>query len=158
MLRKIIFCALSVFLLASCGEKKADASTHAHVTHKGSTFNENAEFHEPELLKAGEGVARIDFKSKTRVEADIHEGDLVTQIYEFTNTGNADLVIYNVSAECDCLEVSYPEEPIAPGESDYIEITFDSKGYNGPIEKVVMVNSNAEGANVFVLTLMGNVI
>lgn len=155
MIKKIILCALSAFLLASCGEKKADASNH--VTHRGSTMNENAEFHEPELAKPGEGVPVISFKTKLYAEADIHEGDIVTKTFEFTNTGDAELVIYAVSAECDCLEVSYPEDPIAPGKSDYIEVSFNSKGYNGPIEKVVMVNSNAR-SNTDVLTIMGNVI
>ncbi len=69
--------------------------------------------------------------------------NFVTTEFEFTNTGNAPLVIYDTTAECGCTRPSYPKNPIAPGKSGKIKVNFIPKGYLGGFTKSVKVRSNA---------------
>lgn len=60
-----------------------------------------------------------------------------------TNTGNNPLILSDVSASCGCTMPKKPEGPIAPGESDVIEVTFKSKpGQENEIKKTVTVTAN----------------
>ena len=45
----------------------------------------------------------------------------------FTNKGDKPLLIQEVKASCGCLDVSFPETPIAPGAHGEIAVTFDAK-------------------------------
>ena len=75
------------------------------------------------------------------------DGGAVTAVYEFTNTGSAPLTIINVSnGGCGCTKPSYPLEPIAPGKSGEIKITFDPKGRKGEFNRTVKVKTNAGSA------------
>ena len=47
------------------------------------------------------------------------------RVFEFTNTGNAPLIITNVQSTCGCTVPSKPKEPIMPGKSDKIEVKYN---------------------------------
>ncbi len=68
----------------------------------------------------------------------------VTTTFEFKNTGNAPLLITRTAASCGCTQPSYPEEPIAPGQSGEIAVTYLAKGRPGPFQKTVYVMTNTE--------------
>lgn len=72
----------------------------------------------------------------------ILQGEVVSYTFRFKNTGNAPLLITNVDKSCGCTASDYPREPIQPGESGEIKITYDSKGHHGFQSKVLIVNSN----------------
>ncbi len=72
------------------------------------------------------------------------EGEKVTYNFRFKNSGDQPLVVTSASASCGCTVPERPEEPIAPGETAYIKVVFDSKGRVGPTHKEVYVTSNAE--------------
>ena len=60
--------------------------------------------------------------------------------FEFTNTGDAPLVITNVSSTSGTA-VTKPTEPILPGKNGKIEIKYTL--IPGPIRKTITVESNA---------------
>lgn len=72
----------------------------------------------------------------------IQEGDVVTHIFEFTNNGEAPLIIQNATASCGCTVPSYPKEPIPVGGSGKIEVKFDSKNKPGTQNKTVTITAN----------------
>ena len=74
----------------------------------------------------------------------------------FTNTGDAPLIISNVKSTCGCTIPKKPEKPILPGESDKIQVKYDTKRV-GFIRKSISVTSNASNSNV-VLKITGQVI
>ena len=74
----------------------------------------------------------------------IIQGEQVTHIYKFTNSGKTDLVISNVKASCGCTIPSYDKEPIKPGESGKIEIVFNSTGRSGKQHKTITVLANTQ--------------
>ncbi|GGG52656.1 hypothetical protein GCM10011414_22770 [Croceivirga lutea] len=94
-------------------------------------------------VSAQEKVAKIEFKSETIDYGEIEKGSNGVRVFEFTNTGEAPLVISNVKSSCGCTIPKKPEAPIAPGETGEIEVKYDTKRV-GPIRKTVTVTSNAD--------------
>ena len=73
---------------------------------------------------------------------DIIQGDIVEHHFEFTNVGNAPLLISNIITTCGCTAPTWPKEPIKPGEKGKIKIVFTSSGKIGKQNKVVTIISN----------------
>jgi len=74
----------------------------------------------------------------------IIQGEKVSHTFRFTNTGNSNLIISNVSAGCGCTVPKYSTEPIAPGGKGEVEVTFDSAGREGVQSKSVTVIANTQ--------------
>ena len=87
--------------------------------------------------------AKISFKNETVDYGKIVKGSDGVRVFEFTNTGDAELVITNVKSSCGCTVPKKPEKPIAPGASSSIEVKYDTNRV-GPIRKTVTVYSNAD--------------
>ena len=78
----------------------------------------------------------------------------VTHAFTLKNVGNAPLVITRASASCGCTKPKFSTEPIAPGKSTKIEVTYNPAGRPGQFVKSVAVYSNGkEGA--FILRIKG---
>ena len=98
-------------------------------------------------VNAQDKVAKIEFKSDTIDYGTIEKGSDGVRVFEFTNTGNAPLIISRVSSTCGCTIPKKPEGPILPGETGKIEVKYDTKRVN-PIRKTITVISNAETPTV----------
>jgi hypothetical protein len=61
--------------------------------------------------------------------------------FEFTNTGDAPLIITNVLSTCGCTVPTKPEAPIMPGKTGKIDIKYNMAP--GPIRKTITVETNA---------------
>ncbi len=97
------------------------------------------------MVLVGFGVqaqAKIEFKSETIDYGNIAKGSDGIRVFEFTNTGDAPLVISNVKSSCGCTVPEKPKDPIAPGANGEIKVKYDTKRV-GPIRKTVTVYSNA---------------
>ncbi|WP_026954598.1 DUF1573 domain-containing protein [Algoriphagus vanfongensis] len=90
-----------------------------------------------------ESGAVITFKEKSVDFGDIKQGDKVSHTFELTNSGSTPLIISNVAATCGCTVPSWPKEPIAPGKSAEIKVSFNSAGKMGKQNSVVRIYSNA---------------
>lgn len=88
-------------------------------------------------------TAKMQFKSETLDYGEIKKGSDGVRVFEFTNTGDIDLVITNVTSSCGCTIPKKPDGPVKPGESGKIEVKYDTRRV-GPIRKTVTVYSNAE--------------
>ena len=94
-------------------------------------------------LTAQEKVAKIDFKTETVDYGEIEKGSDGVRVFEFTNTGNAPLIISKVSSNCGCTIPKKPEDPIMPGKTGEIQVKYDTKRV-GHIRKAITVISNAD--------------
>jgi len=101
-------------------------------------------------------VAKIEFKTDTIDYGIIEKGSDGVRVFEFTNTGNAPLIITEVKSTCGCTIPKKPDGPIMPGETGKIEVKYDTNRVN-PIRKTITVTSNADTPTV-ALKIKGEVI
>ncbi|MEP3208543.1 MAG: DUF1573 domain-containing protein [Maribacter sp.] len=94
-------------------------------------------------MTAQDAAAKIEFKTETVDYGEIAKGSDGVRVFEFTNTGDAPLIISKVSSSCGCTIPKKPEEPILPGKTGEIQVKYDTNRV-GPIRKAITVISNAD--------------
>jgi hypothetical protein len=88
--------------------------------------------------------AKIDFKAENNT---IDYGtitkvnDTGIRVFEFTNTGNATLVIFAIQSTSNVTIMSKTKDSILPGKTAKIEVKYNL--VPGPIRKTITVESNA---------------
>lgn len=88
--------------------------------------------------------AKIEFKAKNNTidYGTINKkNDNGIRSFEYTNTGDAPLLIYSVQSTSSCTILSKQNETVQPGKSSKIDIKYDMTP--GPIRKTITVESNA---------------
>ncbi|QWX84322.1 DUF1573 domain-containing protein [Cellulophaga sp. HaHaR_3_176] len=106
-------------------------------------------------LNAQEKTAKINFKSDTVDYGEIQKGSDGVRVFEFTNTGDAPLIISKVSSSCGCTIPEKPKDPILPGKVGKIKVKYDTNRV-GAIRKAITVISNADTPTT-VLKIKGEV-
>ena len=114
------------------------------------------------LLLASQASTQIN-KSTIRFDKEIHdfgvinisEGDVFHE-FEFVNTGNMPIIINQVKASCGCTTPEWTKEPVIPGQTGSIKVSFNPKGRPGPFSKSITISSNAERQKI-VLKITGKV-
>lgn len=81
----------------------------------------------------------------------------VSHTFKIKNTGDAPLVLTRVIASCGCTTPEWTKEPIAPGKTGDITITFDPKDRVVPFTKTISVYSNGKVGS-YILTIRGEVV
>lgn len=87
---------------------------------------------------------KIEFKAENNT---IDYGTVVKgkdsglRTFEFTNTGDAPLVVSNVRSTCGCTVPSKPEAPIMPGKTGTIDVKYNMA--IGRISRTITVETNA---------------
>lgn len=75
---------------------------------------------------------------------EVPEGPNADHVFEFTNVGKEPLIIQNANASCGCTTPEWPKEPILPGKTGRIKVSFSTAGRGGqPFDKTVFLTSNA---------------
>ncbi len=69
----------------------------------------------------------------------------VSHSFTITNTGDAPLIIISATASCGCTTPVIPKEPVKPGATTKLKVTFDPLGRPGEFEKSIRVKSNVKG-------------
>lgn len=100
--------------------------------------------------------AKVVWAESSHDFGSIQKGVPVSFDFEFQNSGNAPLLVSNVKTSCGCTVPVYPKEPIAPGSSEKIKVTYNAAKL-GNFSKSIKVYTNAEEAP-FALTIRGDVI
>lgn len=88
----------------------------------------------------------------------IVQGSKVEHRFTFTNTGGSALLLTDVRGSCGCtVSKDWPREPIAPGATGGVTVTFDSEGLDGKQTKTVTIVTNGTPSST-VLTVEGEVV
>ncbi len=89
--------------------------------------------------------AKIEFKTETIDYGQIEKGSDGVRVFEFTNIGNADLIIQDVKSSCGCTVPEKPKDPVAPGKTGVIKVKYDTQRV-GKFRKTITVYSNGTEA------------
>ncbi|MDQ3111374.1 MAG: DUF1573 domain-containing protein [Bacteroidota bacterium] len=92
--------------------------------------------------------AVMSFESVKHNFGMIHQGDIVSHEYVFTNTGDEPLIITEAEVTCHCTTVDFPKQPIAKGQKGIVKVTYDSKSAIDRQERTVLLKSNASNGPV----------
>ena len=97
------------------------------------------------LVTFAAGEAEIKFEKTSHNFGSFPETEKVTCTFKFTNTGDNLLVIHQAIASCGCTVPQYPKQPIKPGESGEIKVTYDGSGkFPGHFKKSITLRTNAK--------------
>ena len=97
----------------------------------------------------------ITFDKTVHDYGTIVQGTDGTCEFKFTNIGKEPLILSKPQSSCGCTVPTWPQEPILPGKSDVIKVTYNTNNV-GSINKTVTVTSNAKTSRV-VLQIKGTV-
>jgi hypothetical protein len=87
----------------------------------------------------------------------IKQGDKVSYVFKFVNTGKSPLIITNAVASCGCTTPQWPKTPVLPGNKGEIAVTFNSAGKSGLQDKQITITANTNPAQSMV-HLIGEVL
>lgn len=76
------------------------------------------------------------------------EAGKVTYEFEFTNSGEAPVIISNVTASCGCTTPQWDKEPILPGKKAKVTVGYSTTGRPGPFVKSLVVLNNGNPSSI----------
>ncbi len=160
---------VTFFALTSCKEKTGDDANAAPAT--DSTAIAATPVTDPAAAMTDPAAAAatpvptgplttLKFDQDTYDWGKVMDGEKVTHVFKFKNTGSEPLIISNAKGSCGCTVPEWPKDAIAPGKSGEIKVVFDSKG-KGAVggkedSKRVTVTANTDPVDTY-LTIKGKV-
>ncbi len=101
--------------------------------------------------------AKIDFSETSHNFGNINEkGGNAVYEFVFKNSGTTPLILNDVKTGCGCTTSEWSKQPVLPGASGKIKVSFDPIARPGAFMKSITVYSNAE-APIVSLVIKGNV-
>jgi len=147
--RHLALLAIPLFLIACSSESGTDegAASATSTETPAATAENNMDAardaaEAPATPEPAGPTTSITFAENAWDFGTIDEGDAVTHVFKFTNTGDNPLIIDRCKGSCGCTVPQCPKEPIAPGEEGEIEVKFNSKGKKNKQTKTVTINAN----------------
>ena len=103
---------------------------------------------------------QIEFDKKTHDFGKVREeGGKITARFTFKNTGDSDLILTKVKPGCGCTAANYTKEAVAPGQTGFIDATYDPWGRPGAFNKNIKVSTNIPGeATPMIIFIKGEVL
>lgn len=92
--------------------------------------------------KQGLSKGYIEFREKSFSFGEVKHGDVIGHSFKCYNTGSEPVTILHVKKSCGCTDVKYSQKPVLPGDSTYVEVVFDTRGWRGRQVKQIRVLSN----------------
>lgn len=132
MLKRTLSVVALSLLFISCNEKGASKIT-----------DEDMKVVEEEIALVGQ-FPKVELDKSTHDFGTINEGDVVETEFIVKNVGKTDLVIMDAKGSCGCTVPQPPKEPIKPGDSAPIKVSFNSSGKPGQQSKTVTLTTNTE--------------
>lgn len=86
----------------------------------------------------------------------VDQGEVVKLKYVVTNVGSIPLVFKEYEVECSCTSADYAVEPILPGKSTTVIVTFDTKSAYERQDRTLEIFCNVKGGSIKV-RFKGNV-
>lgn len=85
----------------------------------------------------------ISFEEMEHNFGSVVDGDMVKHTFKFTNTGDKNLILFDVKTTCGCtVPEDWPKHPIAPGESGEVKVIFNSNNKVGAVNKSIRIEAN----------------
>jgi hypothetical protein len=77
--------------------------------------------------------------------------------FVFTNKGTSPILIQDIRTSCGCTTPSYTKEPVLPGKTGVVKVSYSTTNRVGTFDKKITVFTN-ENDVVYTLTIKGEVL
>jgi hypothetical protein len=148
-MKKIFFPVLGllfILFVSSCGS--SDTIKTSDIVNNPNTADGNIDL---------DKLPVFEFETEEHDFGKIMQGEQVSFVFKFKNSGKSDLVISGQKATCGCTVADYPKNPVKPGENGQITVSFNSEGKHGMQTKSVTLTANTQ-PNSKVLTIKAEVV
>ncbi len=130
------------------------------------TRNSNRQIERWSAMAALLFFATISALSQPRVSVEkstidlgvIYNGQTRKASIVLKNTGKVVLKVLDIQTSCGCTAVKHPKNELKPGESDHLEVEFNSTGFRGKVSKTVTIQTNDPAHPAVTVTLLTDVI
>ncbi|TXE11996.1 DUF1573 domain-containing protein [Seonamhaeicola algicola] len=133
-MKKIILGLSTMCLLAftACKENAASKIDKSNIAAAAQRDEQASKFPVIEFDKTEHDFGEIEAKKS------------VSTVFNYTNKGEAPLVITDIKSSCGCtVPQDWSRAPLAPGESGKFTVTFNGSGSN-KVSKTITVTANTE--------------
>lgn len=147
MKKSFFFLILIAALAVSCSQPATDKIDSSVVNN-------------PNTANGGNNSDRLPVFSFEKTEHDfgkLTQGEKVSFVFKFTNSGKSDLVISDAKSTCGCTVPDYPKGPVKPGGTGEITVSFNTEGKKGIVTKTITLMANTQ-PNTKVLTIKAEIV
>ena len=140
----ILSLALATLFVGACNKATETTKTDGSKTPSTTVSADGKDKKAGEMTATDGKGAKIEFKETMFDFGKIKEGEKVKHKFAFTNTGTTPLIVSKVNPSCGCTTPDWTKTPVAPNESGFVEVEFDSQGRPGMATKSVTVVGNTD--------------
>jgi Protein of unknown function (DUF1573) len=151
MKTKLILVVIAALALTACKDRDAEKKIAALEARLNQMEGKNTPAANPNPTASKPVEAEVKpegplpillFEEMEYDFGNIKEGDKVTHVYKFKNTGEVPLIIQDAKPSCGCTAPDWTKTPIPPGEEGFVKAEFDSNGKPGAQNKTITVTAN----------------
>lgn len=99
------------------------------------------------IFTTASSAQKISFEQTTIDYGTLEQAANGVRFFKFTNTGTAPLVINHAQGSCGCTIPKWPQEPILPGASAQIEVSYDTNRLGGFTKHVTITSNDTENTS-----------
>jgi hypothetical protein len=139
--------ALALILASSCAQKDDQAAKIKALEDKIAQLETSNTAVTPVNAQSAStadpsSLGQFEFAEMEYDFGTINEGKVVEHVFDFTNNGQAPLVISNITASCGCTSPDWTKTPINPGEKGFVKVVFNSTAKSGAQAPTVTIQAN----------------
>jgi hypothetical protein len=87
----------------------------------------------------------------------VEQGKILQHTFILKNESDKTLNIKDINTSCGCTVSKVEKKTLSPGESTSIDVRFNSKGYSGPLQQFIYVNTDSLDNPILKYTIKTNV-
>lgn len=139
--------AMAVVLASSCSQKDDNAAKIQALEDKIAQLETSNTAVSPVNAQTTttadpSSLGQFEFSEIEYDFGTIKEGAVVEHVFNFTNNGQAPLVISNITASCGCTSPDWTKTPINPGDKGMVKVVFNSTAKSGAQAPTVTIQAN----------------
>lgn len=149
----VLLAVLMVGALASCKSGDKDVRDAARESVENIAVQPANQTVQPPVQPAAVPTGPTTTMTFEATEFDfgtVQDGEKVSHIYKFKNTGTEPLILSDAKGSCGCTVPKWPREPIAPGAEAEIVVEFNSKNKKGKRNQKVTITANTNPPQAFI--------
>ena len=112
-----------------------------------------------QTLKAvdnSQNAGKVEWLDRQMTTGSVPFGQPVSREFRVKNISSENLMILQVKSSCHCTVTEWDHNPIAPGQTSLIKVTYDSQK-EGDFYRIVSVSTNFDSMQSIPLALVGKV-